>query len=111
MTIDLENRVFSFNLLFRGMKNNIPSEVDLWEERLILVFSPTEEQAILKAKRIGGDEESRYKTIEGDTLVWKFIQIERMFEVNDFQLKDGIEIFSRYLRNSEIESILTPFEE
>lgn len=79
----------------------------MWEESIILIEASTSEQALEKANAIGIDRTCSYKTISGDELAWHFFKVERIFEVDE--LCDGAEIFSRHLRNSEVESLLTPF--
>jgi hypothetical protein len=89
----------------------------LWEERLVLIKAPTEEQARRRAEQIGKDAEHEYdvrnKKIEEvpQKLKWTFEQIERVYQVESESLADGTEIFSRFLRDSEVKSLLTPFED
>jgi hypothetical protein len=111
MTTDLKNRVFAANLLLRGVRNNNPSEEDLWEESIILIFAEDEGDAARKAERIGRENETSYKTTDGSTLAWKFVQIERLYEIMDSRIADGTEVFSRHLKNSEVKSILTNFDD
>lgn len=49
-------------------------------------------------------------TVSGSVKVaWKFHQVESVCLIED-NIEDGVELFSRFLRQSEAESILTPFE-
>jgi len=111
MTIDLKSRIFSIGLLYRSIENNTFSDDDIWEESVIFVFAKNEEEAVRKAEKLGKEREVTYKAASGNMLSWKFIQIEKTFEILDFRMEDGIEIFSRFLKNAEVESILTPFED
>ena len=38
-------------------------------------------------------------------------KVERVFEIGDEPVGSGREVFSRFLRASEVKSLLTPFED
>lgn len=102
MKIKTEEIIFSANILFRGIKDGIPSTEDIWEESVVLIISENEEDALKKAEEMGRGNEVSYKTMNGNMLSWKFVRVERVFEILNFQLRDGMEVFSRYMKNSEI---------
>ena len=56
------------------------------------------------------DYESDYRVSNSSKVIWKFYKIERVFAIGEC-IEDGVELFSRFLRESEVESILTPFED
>ena len=62
------------------------------------------------AERIGTSEVQTYE-VEGGLVIWKFHSIERVYPVLDDELRNGTEVFSRFLRDSEVRSLLTPFDE
>ena len=64
-----------------------------------------------KAKELGQRSEVSYLGEEADLVKWKFVRVERIFEIDDEKLKDGTEVFSRFLRASEVESMLTSFDD
>ncbi len=106
---------YSVSLLFRAIHNGVASDTDIWEERIILVSANTEENAKEEALKIGRSEEVEYFAPsdnggENQAITWKFVQIERICAIEGNTLSNGLEIFCRYLRNSEVESILTPFD-
>jgi hypothetical protein len=106
---------FSVSLLFRAVHNEIISDTDLWEERVVIIDSDTEDDAKNKGLRIGKSEEHEYFVSSNDSkpeqmVRWSFVQIERIHEIEGNTLVNGREIFTRYLRNSEVQSILTPFD-
>lgn len=86
------------------------SEPPLWEERIILVSAMDEIEAEEKAKKIAVEHESEFTTSGSVKVAWKFHQVERIFPIED-SIEDGVELFTRFLRQSEAESILTPFED
>lgn len=86
------------------------SQSPLWEERIVLVFAIDENEAKQKATALATEYESEYTVLGGAKVKWKFHQIERVFSIDD-DLKDGAELFSRFLRNDEAKSILTPFDD
>jgi hypothetical protein len=111
MIADSKNRVFAASLLFRGVSDNCPSEGDVWEESIILILAEDEESATQKAEKIGRENVVSYKAMAGNMLAWKFVQIERLYEIMDSEITDGTELFSRFLKNSEVESILSAFDD
>lgn len=88
-------------------KNAIP----LWEEEVVLMDSPTDEEAANKAEKFGKAKEHKYKNAKGETVEWRFVKVERVCQLDTNSLVDGTELFSRFLRNEEAKSLLTPFDE
>lgn len=108
-------RYFSVSLLFRSVHNGISTNTDLWEERIVLIEADTEDDARIEGLRIGKSEEHEYPVSSNNskpdqTVKWTFLQIERVCAIECNTLVNGCEIFTRYLRTSEVESILTPFD-
>jgi len=109
MIVDLKNNFYTASLLFRSLHDG-GTTPGLWEESLILIQAISPEEALKKAREVGHARELTYTAIDGSKVAWKFFKVERVFEIMD-ELIDGAEIFSRYLRNSEVESLLTPFDD
>lgn len=86
------------------------SQSPLWEERIVLVSAIDEKEAKEKATALATEYESEFTVSGGAKVKWNFHQIERVFSIDD-NLQDGAELFSRFLRNDEAESILTPFDD
>lgn len=59
---------------------------------------------------MGQDGEHSYEVESGASLKWTFVSIERVFKIDD-NIADRAEVFSRFLRSSEAESILKPFDD
>jgi hypothetical protein len=102
---------FGVSLLFKSIHANEPEEEPLWEERIILLQAPSEAEARPEAERIGQSAEQEYLAADGQAVRWKFVQIERAYPIPSDALETGTEVFSRFLRTSEVESLLTPFED
>lgn len=99
---------YAVNLMYKSERTD--SNAPLWEERIILVSAFDETEAESKALKYSKIEEAQFDTVDSTKVSWKFAQIERVYAIDD-DLEDGVELFSRFLRNSEAESILTPFED
>lgn len=86
------------------------SEFDLWEESIVLINALDEAQAEILAKRIAA-ESFAYKTLDGSEVRWTFDSIERVYSIEAENLVHGVELFSRFLKPREVESLKEPFEE
>ena len=101
---------FTASLLFKSQHH--PANRDsLWEEQIVLIEAEDELAAKQKAVKLGKTGELEYRNQTGELLRWSFEQVERLYEVEGNELKDGTELFSRFLRDSEVKSILTPFND
>lgn len=99
---------YSVSLMYKSERND--SEPPLWEERIVLVSAMDEFEAEEKARKRASKHESGITTSNSIQVTWSFHQVERVFHIDD-KIKDGAELFTRFLRSSEAESILTPFED
>ena len=99
---------YSVSLMYRSESTD--SEPPLWEERIILVSAMDEIEAEEKAKKSIVTNECEFTVSGSVKVVWKFHQVESVCLIED-KIEDGVELFSRFLRQSEAESILTPFED
>ena len=95
--------------VFMTMGNNTDSE-RLWEERILLVEADSEDDATRKAEVYARSAEHSYLSAQGNTIDVKFDSIDRAYAI-DNALADGAELFSRFLRDSEVKSLKTPFED
>jgi hypothetical protein len=113
MSIELRNsgHLFAANLLFRSSRDGEFTETNLWEEAIVLVEAENEEEAEVAAASIGLSKQNSYLNSDGVEIVWLFYKVERIFSVLDLPLRHGSEVFSRFLRDLEVQSILKPFED
>ena len=99
--------------MFYSVNVYLKSECDddspsLWEERILLVSAFSEEEAINKANKYC-DEDYSYKVESGATIHWSLYKVDRAYLIDE--LKDGAELFSRFVKEQEALSLLTPFED
>ncbi len=99
---------YSVSIMYKSKRND--TETPLWEEQIILVSALDETEAEEKAIKFARKYETEFDAANSGKVTWKFYQVESVFIIND-KLEDGVELFSRFLRNSEAESILTPFSD
>lgn len=101
---------YAASLLFKARRSNAAGQPGLWEESIRLVNASSADEARAKAEQLGRIQRISYKTQEGE-LTWAFDRVERVHEIDARKLADGTEVFSRFLRDSEVASLLTPFED
>lgn len=88
-----------------------PSSVPtLWEEKIFLVQAHSTEEAVELAREVSMRNEVSYEAADGSMAHWKFSKIERINELDFETVASGAEVFSRFLRASEVESLSTPFD-
>jgi hypothetical protein len=90
--------------------NDCPLEDDLWEQQVIIIDAPTETDARIQAEQMGRRKEHEYISVTGDRVRWVFRCVETVFELFDEQLKHGTEVYSRFLRASDVRSLMKRFE-
>ena len=106
---------YSVSLLFKATHLTRPQIDPLWEERILLIQANTEDEAKREAMRIGKEDEPEYSVVDGQPgeaegkVKWTFEQIESVCEIETDSLANGTQLFWRFLRDSEVKSILTPF--
>lgn len=101
---------YTVNLLYKS--THIPTEPKptIWEERILLIGAESEAEARDKAEQIGNSSAQTYQ-VEDGLVVWNFERIERVYAIEKEELSSGTEVFSRFLRDSEVTSLLTPFDD
>lgn len=100
---------YAASLLFKGVHTPARDE-PLWEESIRLIKADTEGVARDKAQRLGEAQKISYRTSEGN-VAWTFERVERICLIETASIDDGTELFSRFLRDSEVKSMLIPFDD
>lgn len=103
---------YSASLLFRATHDPALSKPPLWEESIVLIDATDEAQARAAAVLYAEAQQHQYlvDAASKETVKWEFERIERLHEIDAATLVHGVELFSRFLRDSEVASLLTPFE-
>ena len=99
---------YSVSLFYKSERTD--DEEPLWEERIILVSALDEDEAETKALQLVKKNEVKYVVGNSVSVAWRFHQIERVFLLIDDDIKDGTELFCRFLKDSEAQSLLVSFE-
>ncbi len=103
--------LYGTSLLFKAI-HSVPSEkTPLWEFRVVLIEAINEQDAQEKAEKIGKKSEHSYEAQKGDIVTWKFIQVESISVIESEHLKNGTEVFSQFLSDSTVKSLLAPFDD
>jgi hypothetical protein len=87
--------------------NDPPTQQRLWEEHLFLVDAASADEAHTKAEKIARGQECSYESANQSKVSWKFERISKVYKL-DGKPTDGSEVFSRFLKESEVQSILSP---
>ena len=100
---------YSVALLFESVHNNYPSRDDVWELQIVVIRASSEEEATRIASEIGEEREHEYTSATGDRVRWVFRQVESVTQISG-DIGHGTEIYARFLRTSDVERLLTPFD-
>ena len=107
----LETMWFAVDILYKGTHSEKPGICELWEECIILVEASDSSTAREIARPLAISEEHEYRSVEGDLIRWEFDVILSVYEILSEEIVTGVEVFSRFLRASEVKSLKRPFED
>ena len=82
-----------------------------FEENIVLIKAPDETAAMREAEKIGRQGEHQYTSVTKDDIVVRFDGILSVYQILHEELTSGVELFSRFLRTSEGESLRIPFND
>ena len=102
---------YSASLFYCGKREGGDHQSALWEERIIVLRAPGQVEAEKAAIAIGREKPLHYHAMDGTHITWEFRQVERCYEIESETLEHGTEVLSRFLRASEAESLLRPFDD
>lgn len=103
-------RWYSASAFYEARHTPAPSTPTLWEEKIFLVQARSNDEALRIAQEVSRENEVSYEVADGSTVGWKFSRIERVIELDFAVVASGSEVFSRFLRASEVESLSTSFD-
>jgi hypothetical protein len=101
---------YSASLFFKSVHKQGVEASGLWEEKVFLFSAESEEQVRLLAAAVGKEEEVSYETVSAGLVEWKFDSVGNVCPLSNDRPGEGTEVFWRFLRASEVESILKPFD-
>lgn len=87
---------------------SVQSQERLWEEHFFLLVADNAGEARTKAENLARRGECVYEAANRSTVSWEFKTVSAIYQLDGAPV-DGAEIFSRFLRESEAQSLLTPF--
>jgi hypothetical protein len=102
---------FTASLLFSAERSATPDREPLWEEQIVLFQAPDESSAEAKASEHGKAQGHEYTNDAGEVVRWVFKKVERVHPIDSPTLEEGTELFCRFLRDSEVKSLLIPFSD
>ena len=82
-----------------GLESLTPDAI-VAEARYFLIEAASEEQAHEKAIAIAKHREHSYINADGDPLEWRLKGVARVVELFDRELKEGSEVFYKYLTDT-----------
>lgn len=94
---------YSVNVLLRSES--------LWQESVVLFEASTEDDVRRLSEEYGRRQECEYIAGNGRRIHWRFAAIQSIHQLESEHITTGVEIFSRFLRQSEAESLLQPFDD
>jgi hypothetical protein len=96
-------------ILFKNTHS--PSSNDqLWEERFVLFEATNHAEAENKATSYSRSEEQSYPNQNGETVSWNFDSVWEVRPLDASHFEDKLEIFSRFLKSNEVDSLKRKFE-
>lgn len=102
--------MYSVSLFFSTSPVEPPAAWHSWEEQILLIEADSDEEAKNRAEEVGRRRELQYENAEGTMVSTKFVCVERVFQISG-ELTTGCEVFSRFLRDCEAQSLLQPFDD
>src|SRR5579884_333424 len=88
---------FIARLLLRADTSNSKKSV-LYSEEFVLLKAESNEQADIKALQKGKEMQHAYRSITGQRVHWKLVDVLEVTEVMERRIGDGAELYSRLYR-------------
>jgi hypothetical protein len=92
---------YSVRVLLRfTVKGRPKRRVEQYEDRIMLVRSRSHESAQRKARAMVRRSERPYKNVRGEMVIWRLQTVYESVELFDARLRDGTEVYWRFIRSS-----------
>jgi hypothetical protein len=95
-----EARWYVAILVVRARVPGVPPEASLSDLGYTLIQAESPELAHARALELGERAETAYANSDGQQVVWQFIGLHDLHEVDDDALSDGTEVYSRRVRGN-----------
>lgn len=92
---------FSATLLFESRINDIPAIRPLCEERVVLFRARNERDASADAEAYAKAAEHEYENVRGERVMWVFVRVDYLSDVEDPPPGGAWEVASRFVRRSQ----------
>ena len=99
---------YCVSVLFVSIHTPKSEHERLYEESLLLIEAADETAAIEVAEARARSESVEYDTLTGDKTRWEFDRVLSVFEIGKERPASGTEVFSRFLKKSEADSLSQP---
>ncbi|HPA16326.1 MAG TPA: DUF4288 domain-containing protein [Verrucomicrobiae bacterium] len=99
---------FSVAILVKAVVEGA-SQCPIWDESIYMVDATSEQDAYRIALEIGKDSEHEYIGGTGKRVAWTFDSIEKIYPIESHELKSGVRIFNRGLKEADVLSMRIPF--
>ena len=92
---------YSVRVLMRCTGKGQAKRIPLYEDRLVLVKARSHEAAQKKAEKLVKENEVPMKNSLGNTFRWRLVHVYECVHLFDKELKEGTEVYWRYIRSSD----------
>lgn len=92
-------------MIFASAHPDRPEDDDLYEERIVLLRSGSEDEAKAKAEAIAREQGEKYKNVYEETVRWSFVEVIDVKQVLSESIADGTEVYYCFLRKDELDQI------
>ena len=94
---------FGVKVLRRATHGDSTPSEDLYEESVILVVADDDERAAERARELAQETLVSYGNVYGELVTWRLDRVFEPFQIWDFELADGLEVYSRlyHLRDGQ----------
>ncbi|MFD0320122.1 DUF4288 domain-containing protein [Lysobacter gummosus] len=102
---------FAASALFEGRHTGKSAHENLWQESIYTIQGISLSDAEVMAREIAISNEHSYQNSDGEEIKWTFVRLERIYELQADVIENGTEIFSRFLKASEVASFSVNFDD
>ena len=106
----MEKSWYSGLILLESIHSPEDEYESIWEECIYLVQANDHEEAMGLLEQTGHNLELEYQAAAGNDVRWRFDGVDRLERLGDLE-GEGMEVFSRFLRASEVAAIRKPFDD